>query len=158
MIHKCLHFRFFQKLNDYGSAIQFLVMSHCNDEAFQLAQQHRQMEIYADIIGKLFPFASKIIYQTLWLQGHFSTFWLLWDTCLCSHLILFPSCSYCFQVLHRKLAMKWAWFFTYPMKSSLLVMIWVSPGQFNYAFLYKALSFKSRSYLWLCSSNVGPLR
>ncbi|GFN82173.1 WD repeat-containing protein 19-like [Plakobranchus ocellatus] len=43
--------RFFQKLNDYGSAIQFLVMSHCNDEAFQLAQQHRQMEIYADIIG-----------------------------------------------------------------------------------------------------------
>ncbi|XP_005092773.1 WD repeat-containing protein 19 [Aplysia californica] len=43
--------KFFQKLNDYGSAIQFLVMSHCNDEAFQLAQQHRQMEIYADIIG-----------------------------------------------------------------------------------------------------------
>ena len=30
---------------------QFLVMSHCNDEAFQLAQQHRQMEVYADIIG-----------------------------------------------------------------------------------------------------------
>ncbi|XP_059172519.1 WD repeat-containing protein 19-like [Physella acuta] len=43
--------KFFQRLNDYGSAIQFLVMSHCNDEAFQLAQQHRQMEIYADIIG-----------------------------------------------------------------------------------------------------------
>ncbi|KAK6976293.1 WD repeat-containing protein 19 [Biomphalaria glabrata] len=43
--------KFFLKLNDYGSAIQFLVMSHCNDEAFQLAQQHRQMEIYADIIG-----------------------------------------------------------------------------------------------------------
>ncbi|CAL1537974.1 unnamed protein product [Lymnaea stagnalis] len=43
--------KFFQRLNDYGSAIQFLVMSHCNDEAFQLAQQHRQMEVYADIIG-----------------------------------------------------------------------------------------------------------
>ena len=43
--------RFFQKLNDYASAIQFLVMSHCNDEAFQLAQTHGQMEIYADIIG-----------------------------------------------------------------------------------------------------------
>ena len=43
--------RFFQKLNDYASAIQFLVMSHCNDEAFQLAQAHGQMEIYADIIG-----------------------------------------------------------------------------------------------------------
>ncbi|KAM4807652.1 WD repeat-containing protein 19 [Rhinophrynus dorsalis] len=43
--------RFFLRLNDYGSAIQFLVMSKCNDEAFQLAQQHNQMEIYADIIG-----------------------------------------------------------------------------------------------------------
>ena len=27
-------------------------MSKCNDEAFQLAQQHNQMEIYAEIIGK----------------------------------------------------------------------------------------------------------
>ncbi|KAF7656695.1 hypothetical protein LDENG_00037970 [Lucifuga dentata] len=43
--------RFFLRLNDYGSAIQFLVMSQCNDEAFQLAQQHGQMEVYADIIG-----------------------------------------------------------------------------------------------------------
>ncbi|CAH1776664.1 unnamed protein product [Owenia fusiformis] len=43
--------KFFMKLNDYASAIQFLVMSKCNDEAFQLAQEHRQMEIYADIIG-----------------------------------------------------------------------------------------------------------
>ncbi|XP_043548785.1 WD repeat-containing protein 19 isoform X2 [Chiloscyllium plagiosum] len=43
--------RFFLQLGDYGSAIQFLVMSKCNDEAFQLAQQHNQMEVYADIIG-----------------------------------------------------------------------------------------------------------
>ncbi|KAL5011631.1 hypothetical protein ScPMuIL_010182 [Solemya velum] len=43
--------KFFQRLNDYGSAIQFLVMSKCNVEAFQLAQAHSQMEIYADIIG-----------------------------------------------------------------------------------------------------------
>ncbi|MFT7807501.1 WD repeat-containing protein 19 [Arapaima gigas] len=43
--------RFFLRLNDYGSAIQFLVLSKCNDEAFQLAQQHNQMEVYADIIG-----------------------------------------------------------------------------------------------------------
>ncbi|XP_033108550.1 WD repeat-containing protein 19-like isoform X2 [Anneissia japonica] len=43
--------RFFQKLNDFSSAIQFLVMSKCNDEAFQLAQQHGQMEVYAEIIG-----------------------------------------------------------------------------------------------------------
>ncbi|KAM3864863.1 WD repeat-containing protein 19 [Diretmus argenteus] len=43
--------RFFLRLNDYGSAIQFLVLSQCNDEAFQLAQQHGQMEVYADIIG-----------------------------------------------------------------------------------------------------------
>ncbi|KAF3825268.1 hypothetical protein GH733_005902 [Mirounga leonina] len=38
-------------LGDYGSAIQFLVMSKCNHEAFTLAQQHNKMEIYADIIG-----------------------------------------------------------------------------------------------------------
>ncbi|KAB1282885.1 WD repeat-containing protein 19 [Camelus dromedarius] len=43
--------RFFLQLGDYGSAIQFLVMSKCNDEAFTLAQQHNKMEIYADIIG-----------------------------------------------------------------------------------------------------------
>ncbi|XP_069781014.1 WD repeat-containing protein 19 isoform X4 [Narcine bancroftii] len=43
--------RFFLHLGDYGSAIQFLVMSKCNDEAFRLAQQHNQMEVYADIIG-----------------------------------------------------------------------------------------------------------
>ncbi|KAI1238247.1 hypothetical protein IHE44_0012965 [Lamprotornis superbus] len=39
------------KLGDYGSAIQFLVMSKCNNEAFTLAQQHNKMEIYADIIS-----------------------------------------------------------------------------------------------------------
>ncbi|KAF6025034.1 wdr19 [Bugula neritina] len=43
--------KFFIKLSDFGTAIQFLVMSKCNDEAFQLAQQHSQMEVYADIIG-----------------------------------------------------------------------------------------------------------
>ncbi|XP_045406493.1 WD repeat-containing protein 19 isoform X2 [Lemur catta] len=43
--------RFFLQLGDYGSAIQFLVMSRCNNEAFTLAQQHNKMEIYADIIG-----------------------------------------------------------------------------------------------------------
>ena len=47
-----LHRRFFLSLKDYGSAIHFLVLSHCNDEAFQLAQQHEQMEVYADIIGQ----------------------------------------------------------------------------------------------------------
>lgn len=49
---KVLRFRFFLQLGDYGSAIQFLVMSKCNNEAFTLAQQHNKMEIYADIIGK----------------------------------------------------------------------------------------------------------
>nr|XP_054756020.1 WD repeat-containing protein 19-like isoform X1 [Lytechinus pictus] len=44
--------KFFQKLNDYSSAIQFLVMSQCNNDAFQLAQTHNQMEVYADIIGE----------------------------------------------------------------------------------------------------------
>ncbi|PIK59918.1 putative WD repeat-containing protein 19, partial [Apostichopus japonicus] len=44
---------FFMKLSDYSSAIQFLVMSKCNDEAFQLAQQHNQMEVYAEIIVQM---------------------------------------------------------------------------------------------------------
>ncbi|KAL7981697.1 hypothetical protein Chor_010892 [Crotalus horridus] len=43
--------RFFLQLGDYESAIQFLVMSKCNNEAFALAQQHNKMELYADIIS-----------------------------------------------------------------------------------------------------------
>ncbi|CAF94207.1 unnamed protein product, partial [Tetraodon nigroviridis] len=54
--------RFFLSLKDYGSAIHFLVLSHCNDEAFQLAQQHGQMEVYADIIG---PEATQEDYQSI---------------------------------------------------------------------------------------------
>uniref|UniRef100_A0A3Q3ED44 WD repeat-containing protein 19 n=1 Tax=Labrus bergylta TaxID=56723 RepID=A0A3Q3ED44_9LABR len=54
--------RFFLRLNDYGSAINFLVLSQCNDEAFQLAQQHGQMEVYADIIG---PEATQEDYQSI---------------------------------------------------------------------------------------------
>ncbi|XP_065839406.1 WD repeat-containing protein 19-like isoform X2 [Oscarella lobularis] len=42
---------FFQKLGDYGAAIQFLVISKCAEEAFALAQTHNQMEQYAEIIG-----------------------------------------------------------------------------------------------------------
>ena len=30
--------RFFQKINDYASALQFLVLSKCNDEAFNMAE------------------------------------------------------------------------------------------------------------------------
>ena len=60
-LHYFCFSRFFQRLNDFGSAIQFLVMSRCNDEAFQLAQTHGQMEVYAEIIGGLtFPFVLKI--------------------------------------------------------------------------------------------------
>ncbi|CAB4023346.1 WD repeat-containing 19-like, partial [Paramuricea clavata] len=43
--------KFFQNLGDFSSAIQFLVLSKCNDEAFQMAQAHNQMEQYAEIIG-----------------------------------------------------------------------------------------------------------
>ncbi|KAL3878608.1 hypothetical protein ACJMK2_030942 [Sinanodonta woodiana] len=57
--------KFFQRLNDYASAIQFLVMSKCNDEAFQLAQAHNQMEVYADIIG---PDATPEDYQSIALH------------------------------------------------------------------------------------------
>ena len=43
--------RFFIRLGDFSSAIQFLVISHCVDEAFQLAQQHAKMDLFADIVG-----------------------------------------------------------------------------------------------------------
>ena len=43
--------RFFLKLGDFSSAIQFLVISKCVDEAFQLAQQHAKMDLFADIVG-----------------------------------------------------------------------------------------------------------
>nr|XP_043885090.1 WD repeat-containing protein 19-like [Solea senegalensis] len=43
--------RFFLRLNDFAAAISFLVLSQCKDEAFDVAQQHGQVEVYADIIG-----------------------------------------------------------------------------------------------------------
>ena len=46
--------RFFIRLGDFSSAIQFLVISHCVDEAFQLAQQHAKMDLFADIVGLCF--------------------------------------------------------------------------------------------------------
>ena len=67
MIYPCC--RFFQGLNDYSSAIQFLVMSQCNDEAFQLAQQHGQMETYAEIIGKYFLSFSQFFFSKLSTSG-----------------------------------------------------------------------------------------
>ena len=42
--------KFFQQLNDYRSAIRFLVMSQCHEEAFQLASRHKQLELYGDIL------------------------------------------------------------------------------------------------------------
>jgi WD repeat-containing protein 19 len=42
---------FFQKFGDYASAVQFLVMSKCNDEAFNLARLHGLMELYGDSLG-----------------------------------------------------------------------------------------------------------
>ncbi len=44
--------KFFQKIGDFASAIQFLVLSRCNDSAFLLAQEHQKMEQYAEIIGE----------------------------------------------------------------------------------------------------------
>lgn len=43
---------FFQKFGDYASAIQFLVMSKCTDEAFHLARLHGQMELYGNSLGQ----------------------------------------------------------------------------------------------------------
>ncbi|CAK9825837.1 WD repeat-containing protein 19 [Anthophora retusa] len=42
--------RYFQKMNDYNSAIKFLILSNCHEEAFQLADQHGKMELYGEIL------------------------------------------------------------------------------------------------------------
>lgn len=41
---------FFQKLNDYTSAIKFLIMSLCYEEAFQLARQHGKLQLFGEIL------------------------------------------------------------------------------------------------------------
>jgi WD repeat-containing protein 19 len=42
--------KFFQKINDMSSAIEFLVLSRCTEEAFQLASSTGQMDAYANIL------------------------------------------------------------------------------------------------------------
>lgn len=42
--------RFFQRLNDYTSAIKFLVLSRCHDEAFELARKHSKLQLYGEIL------------------------------------------------------------------------------------------------------------
>lgn len=46
--------KFFQKLNDYSSAIKFLVMSKCIDEAFEMAKKYGKMELYGEILLNTF--------------------------------------------------------------------------------------------------------
>ncbi|VDN18147.1 unnamed protein product [Dibothriocephalus latus] len=43
--------QYFMKIGDFGSAIQFLVLSKCHSTAYDLAQKHKKMEVYADVIG-----------------------------------------------------------------------------------------------------------
>lgn len=76
--------KFFQGLNDYNSAIRFLVISKCNDEAFELARKHGKMELYGEILLNTFSpdelkpqdFASIALYfeneKNLLLSG---TYW-----------------------------------------------------------------------------------
>ena len=44
--------RFFKNLAIKASAIQFLVMSKCTDEAFHLARLHGLMELYGNSLGQ----------------------------------------------------------------------------------------------------------
>ncbi|CAF1061503.1 unnamed protein product [Adineta ricciae] len=45
--------RFFESINDYSSAVQFLVLSKCYTEAFAMAQQNGLIELYAQAIEKV---------------------------------------------------------------------------------------------------------
>ena len=85
--------RFFQKLNDFASAIQFLVMSQCNVEAFQLAQSHDQMEIYAEIIGQFYGLFCLVLLMCVVLFSFTNM-----CSCASNVLLLFTdsgSCSCC---------------------------------------------------------------
>jgi WD repeat-containing protein 19 len=53
-------FSIFQKFGDYGSAIQFLVMSKCTDAAFQLARMHGQMVLYGKVLGSFYAAQADI--------------------------------------------------------------------------------------------------
>uniref|UniRef100_A0A915BKF7 WD repeat-containing protein 19 n=1 Tax=Parascaris univalens TaxID=6257 RepID=A0A915BKF7_PARUN len=44
--------KFFGKLGDQASAIEFLVLSQCHQEAFQLAESEQKMDVYADAIDE----------------------------------------------------------------------------------------------------------
>ncbi|KAL5510224.1 hypothetical protein EMCRGX_G005734 [Ephydatia muelleri] len=43
--------KFFQKLGDYVTALQFLILSKCNDEAYSIAETNGQMDHYAEVIS-----------------------------------------------------------------------------------------------------------
>lgn len=42
--------KFFQRLNDFPSAIRFLVLSRCHDEAFELARRHGKLQLYGEVL------------------------------------------------------------------------------------------------------------
>lgn len=44
--------RFFQRVGDYPSAIRFLVISGCLGDAFRLSREHKQLELYGDILAE----------------------------------------------------------------------------------------------------------
>ncbi|KAF7280794.1 hypothetical protein GWI33_005520 [Rhynchophorus ferrugineus] len=42
--------RFFQKLNDITSAIKFLILSRCTDDAFELAKKNGKIELFGEVL------------------------------------------------------------------------------------------------------------
>ena len=40
---RSVFYRFFQKIEDYTSALQFLVLSNCNSEAYTMAEVRDEM-------------------------------------------------------------------------------------------------------------------
>ncbi|CAF5210977.1 unnamed protein product, partial [Rotaria magnacalcarata] len=57
--------RFFESINDYSSAMQFLVLSKCYTEAFTMAQQNGLMELYAQVIEKVLKDGRDIPFDDL---------------------------------------------------------------------------------------------
>ena len=64
-IYKNCVCRFFEKLGDIASALKFLVLSHCQDEAFAMAQVISIYLKYKNYVPIFIPFRHEIIWSNM---------------------------------------------------------------------------------------------
>lgn len=65
-----IYFRHFQKIGDFVSAVKFLIMSACYEDAFKLALENNQLELYGDLLIDEMP-DGEVQAEFLSLANHF---------------------------------------------------------------------------------------